>query len=46
MRKRDLKRVLLKHKKAVQAEMKAVDKTLKALEVICQKSVRMRKVKR
>jgi hypothetical protein len=46
VQKRDLKTILLKHKKALQAEMKAVDKKLKALEAICQKNVWMRKVKR
>jgi len=46
MQKRDLKRVLLKYKKALQAEMKAVEKRLKTLEAICQKNVRMRKLKR
>jgi hypothetical protein len=46
MQKRDLKKMLLKHKKALQTEMDAVEKGLKALEKRSVKRTGIRKTKR
>jgi hypothetical protein len=46
MQKRNLKKTLLKHQKALQAEMDAVEKGLKALEKRSVRKTGIRKTKR